>query len=35
MIEEIQQHFEASYPREACGIIGIVQGKRNGFLVQM
>ena len=31
MIEEIQQHFEASYPREACGIIGIVQGKKKWF----
>lgn len=31
MIEEIEKHFEASYPREACGIIGIVKGRKKWF----
>ena len=31
MIEEIREHFEASYPREACGIIGIVKGRKKWF----
>ena len=31
MIEEIQQHFEKEYPREACGVIGIIKGKRQWF----
>lgn len=31
MIEEIREHFEREYPREACGIIGIVKGKKKYF----
>ena len=31
MIEEIQKHFEEEYPREGCGIIGIVKGKKKWF----
>ena len=31
MIDEIQKHFEENYPREACGIIGIVKGKKQYF----
>ena len=31
MIDEIQQHFEGVYPREGCGIIGIVRGKKEWF----
>lgn len=31
MIEEIKAHFDAEYPREGCGIIGIVKGKKRWF----
>src|SRR6056300_1868948 len=31
MLEEIQKHFEKEYPREACGVIGIVKGKKEWF----
>jgi proteasome lid subunit RPN8/RPN11 len=31
MIEEIQEHFEKEYPREGCGIIGIIKGKKKWF----
>ena len=31
MIDEIQKHFEENYPQEACGIIGIVKGKKEYF----
>lgn len=31
MIEEIQEHFEKEYPREGCGVIGIVKGKKKWF----
>lgn len=31
MLEEIQEHFEKEYPREGCGIIGIVKGKKKWF----
>jgi proteasome lid subunit RPN8/RPN11 len=31
MIEEIIAHFEKEYPREGCGIIGIVKGKKKWF----
>lgn len=31
MIEEIEQHFKNEYPREGCGIIGIVKGKQVWF----
>lgn len=31
MIEEIQKHFDKWYPKEACGIVGIVKGKKKWF----
>ena len=31
MIEEMQTHFESEYPREACGVVGIVKGKKKYF----
>lgn len=31
MIEEIREHFEKEYPREGCGVIGIVKGKKQWF----
>ena len=31
MIDEIKEHFEKEYPREGCGIIGIVKGKKKWF----
>ena len=31
MIHEIQEHFEKEYPKEGCGIIGIVKGKKKWF----
>ena len=31
MIEELQEHFEKEYPREACGVIAIVKGKKKWF----
>lgn len=31
MIEKIREHFEAEYPREACGIIGVVKGKKRYY----
>ena len=31
MINEIKSHFEAEYPKEACGIIGVVKGKKRWF----
>lgn len=31
MIDEIREHFEREYPREGCGIIGIVKGKKKWF----
>lgn len=31
MIDELQDHFRAEYPNEACGIIGIVKGKKQYF----
>ena len=31
MIDQIREHFEKEYPREACGIIGIVKGKKRYF----
>lgn len=31
MIEEIEAHFEKEYPKEGCGIIGIVKGKKQWF----
>ena len=31
MLEEIRAHFEKEYPREGCGIIGIVKGKKKWF----
>ena len=31
MIEEIKAHFENEYPKEGCGIIGVVKGKKRWF----
>lgn len=31
MLDIIEEHFEAEYPREGCGIIGIVKGKKVFF----
>ncbi len=31
MINEIEEHFSKEYPREGCGIIGIVKGKKRWF----
>jgi len=31
MIDEIQEHFAKEYPKEGCGIIGIVEGKKQWF----
>ena len=31
MIHEIEEHFKKEYPREGCGIIAIVKGKKKWF----
>ena len=31
MIEQMLEHFQQEYPREACGILGIVKGKKKWF----
>jgi proteasome lid subunit RPN8/RPN11 len=31
MLEKIEEHFKNEYPREGCGIIGIVKGKKEWF----
>ena len=31
MIEEIQKHFEKEYPKEGCGVVGIIKGKKQWF----
>lgn len=31
MIEEIQEHFSTEYPREGCGLIGVVKGKKKWY----
>lgn len=31
MIDEIKEHFEKEYPKEACGLIGLVRGKKQFF----
>lgn len=31
MIDEIQEHLRKEYPREGCGVIGIVKGKKKFF----
>jgi proteasome lid subunit RPN8/RPN11 len=31
VIEQIQKHFEVEYPREACGVIGVVKGKKQYY----
>jgi proteasome lid subunit RPN8/RPN11 len=30
-LEEIREHFEKEYPREGCGLLGIVKGKLKWF----
>ena len=30
-IEDIKQHFENEYPREGCGVLAIVKGKKKWF----
>lgn len=30
-IEEIEKHFEKEYPREGCGLLGVVKGKLEWF----
>jgi len=31
MIEEIREHFKKEYPREGCGVIGIVNNEKKWF----
>jgi proteasome lid subunit RPN8/RPN11 len=31
MLDEIQEHFAKEYPREACGVIAIVKGRKKWF----
>jgi len=31
VIDEIKEHFKKEYPREGCGVIGIVKGKKKWF----
>lgn len=31
MISEIAEHFEKEYPREGCGVVGVVKGKKRFF----
>jgi len=31
MINKIYEHFEKEYPKEGCGIIGVVKGKKQWF----
>lgn len=31
MIDDIHEHFKREYPNEACGVIGIVRGKKKYF----
>ena len=31
MIDEIKQHFDSEYPKEGCGLIGIVKGRKRWF----
>lgn len=31
MIQDIKKHFDTEYPKEACGIIGVVKGKKKWF----
>lgn len=31
MIEEIENHFKKEYPREGCGVIAVVKGKKKFF----
>jgi proteasome lid subunit RPN8/RPN11 len=30
-LEEIQEHFEKEYPKEGCGLLGVVKGKLKWF----
>ena len=32
-IEEIREHFEKEFPREACGVLSVVKGKKKWFPV--
>jgi proteasome lid subunit RPN8/RPN11 len=34
MIEDIQKHFAQEYPREGCGVIALVKGKKQFFPCQ-
>ncbi len=31
LYEEIREHFEKEYPREGCGVFGVVKGKKQWF----
>lgn len=31
MLEDIRKHFKEAYPKEACGVVGIVKGKKRWF----
>ena len=31
MIQDIKKHFDTEYPKEACGSIGVVKGKKKWF----
>ncbi len=34
LYEEIEQHFKKEYPREACGVLAVVKGKKQWFPVK-
>ena len=31
MYEEIEEHFKKEYPKEGCGVIAVVKGKKEWF----